>query len=268
MRGIQNGIISALNLVINMKKITFFLLCFLCIGTEANAALSLDGNCTNSNTSNTINCSLTTADTNDVIVLEIFTNPSSGSASVSSVSGGGLTWTKRTAQPWAVTAINYDMEIWWASASSPLIAQTITANVTGSNSANRLVVLGVNGANLSVPFDANAGVPQFTHGELVNTLTNTISTTNPNTLLIAFTRYSGTTGYGTITRPSGFTQLVATGGFADISTSIVSSAQSSVAETLSWTTIGASNVTTGYIIDAIQQASTAPVGGLLLDTGF
>ena len=101
--------------------------------TPIYAALTLDGSgCTNSGSSSPASCAISTSDNNDIIVAEVFTNPSAGTASVTAVSGGGLTWTKRTASTWSVSSLNYDMEIWYARASSPLSSQTISATVTGT----------------------------------------------------------------------------------------------------------------------------------------
>ena len=131
------------------------------------------------------------------------------------------------------------------------------------------MVFGVNGAQYSSPFDANASLPAFTHGEGVTSLSQTISTTNANTMLIGFLRFSGTTGFGTMTPPSGFSSLISAGSFAYIATKTVSSAQSSVAENFSWTTSGSNNTTTGYLFDAIQASTGgSSSGNIQSSTGF
>jgi len=57
----------------------------------------------------------------------------------------------------------------------------------------------------------------------------------------------------TVTRPSGYSQVLATGGVNDISTRIVSAAQSSVSQSWSWTQTGTTQASFVYV-DAIRKA--------------
>jgi hypothetical protein len=79
-----------------------------------------------------------------------------------------------------------------------------------------------------------------------------ISTSSANDMLIAFVRVTGT--FGTITRPSGLGQIVATGGAGDAAFEVVSSTLSGTTQTYSWTAAGSPAV---MFFDAIQSAGGA-----------
>ncbi len=185
---------------------------------------------------------LTTTLTNDIIVLCIFnengTTVPANIRTVSSVSGGGLTWASRAG--YSRTNNNTGRpEIWWAFAASALSAVTITATLSGTTDDSSLVAFGVNGCYTATPWDGNGAVPAYASPTLANSVSpaNTISTTNATDLLLAFFgTYAGTSGDGTAI-PSGYSLLASqqgTGGngcVAGVAVKSVTSTQSGVTVT-------------------------------------
>jgi hypothetical protein len=129
-------------------------------------ALSLDGTAHGSTTtSTTATATLTTANTNDVIVAFVEVSHPTNTPSVTSVAGGGLTWTKRQTKAvtfTANTAGKLVAEEWWAPSAGALASQVIT--LTGDASGNpdhcNITVFGVSGVNnINAPFDTDASLP-------------------------------------------------------------------------------------------------------------
>jgi hypothetical protein len=128
--------------------------------------LSLDGQAASSGSasaSGSIAATLTTTNSNDIIIACIFNEAQghpAGPHAVSGVSGGGLTWTQRSSQ--TSSAFNGSaLEVWWAHASSPLSNVAITASFTGTPDDASIIVFGVSGCgNLAAPFDTNASLPK------------------------------------------------------------------------------------------------------------
>lgn len=71
----------------------------------------------------------------EVILVHIGVNTISGAATVSSITGGGLTWAQAVQ-----SNTSDDSEIWWAYAASPIAAQTITVNMSASAQVNLQVI--------------------------------------------------------------------------------------------------------------------------------
>jgi hypothetical protein len=129
-------------------------------------ALSLDGNAHGSSTTaTTATATLTTSLTNDVIIAFVEVSHPTNAPSVTSVAGGGLTWTKRQTKSMTFTANTAGKlvaEEWWAPSTGALTAQVIT--VTGAASGTpdhcNIIVFGVTGCNnINAPFDSNGGLP-------------------------------------------------------------------------------------------------------------
>jgi len=138
-----------------------------------------------------ITVTLTTLKTNDIIVVAIHNeslNASGSHATVSSVSGGGLTWAKRAGAVLDNAGQNNaysDFEIWWALAIAALAATVITITLSKSIDDASAVAFGVNGANTSAPWDTNASLPAIATSGAVSTATVTgISTTAVSTMIL------------------------------------------------------------------------------------
>jgi hypothetical protein len=192
------------------------------------------------------------ANAGDVIVLFIGMGGTSGTATVASVSGGGLTWTKRAAiTPFTAFGNSLGLEEWYAIAASAVSAQTITvtSNLTSSQSID-LGYVSISAANTTTPYDANGALPNLQSDQSGSPAVGSISTTNANTILLsAIVGLFLSSG----NQPSGWTDLGVTIGIGDAAYNIVSSAQSSAS--VSWASGGLANW--GMICDAVQAAGAS-----------
>lgn len=213
-------------------------------------ALSLDGEATTA-ASPPSAVTLSTSLTNDIICIFAVTNNDGVTPGVASISDtAGLTWHKRA----AIQAINGSttVELWWALSSGVLTNDAITVSWNSANG-QRIYAFGVNGANTTTPFDVNGSLPGLASSTSAQSLSATISTANANTMLLAMVRSAS--ALGTNTYPSGFSAFATSAGANQaMSDNIVSSTQSSLVVTDSWT---GSAATCGMIVDAIQAASGA-----------
>jgi len=194
---------------------------------------------------------LTTANANDVILLRIYVldNTNVGFPTVSSITGTGLTWTKRyTTGPLPVdgTAAYYSIEEWYAIAASPLSAVTGTINLSGTPTESQAEFFGVSGADTSAPFDPNSSLPAVGHTSFSATPNATgISTTNPSTIILA----SVNAGIFSVSPQAGYT-LLSGGSTTEFGTEYLSTTSK-----LSGASVGFSGTAgQGYVllVDAIQ----------------
>jgi hypothetical protein len=137
---------------------------------------------------------VTTAQANEVLVAIIGTQSNVTGNTTSSVSGGGLTWTKQgsAASAALVNAGNgnsaEDISVFTAIASSVITSQVITATFNNSSvQAATIVIQAYKGVDTVTPLDTHAGNPFSANN---NTTTNSlptvtaVSTTNANTVII------------------------------------------------------------------------------------
>lgn len=221
----------------------------LCLSAQtAWATLAIDGSASNApsaGTSGTVTLSTTKA--NDVILMWVkFTV----AQHVTSITSANIVWDVAARKIEAISGSG--LELWKGTAANIITSEVITVNFSASVSV-RLTTYGISGAQMAAPFDPNANASQGNALATVSTISTTnTSTTNPNTMLVA-----GIVGtaFGTVTRPSGFAMVVATGTAEDVSMLVVSSAQSALTETYSWT---GGNQTVTMISDAIQGAFAVP----------
>lgn len=173
---------------------------------------ALDGSAhANAGSGGSVAASLTTTSTNDIIYA-VFQINACGSGNTDTVSGGSLSWSKRTESASSGNRIFS----WFAIASSTLSSASITASCTGGSFIT-LDVFGISGANTSA-FDANAAVPAHaTSGTL------TISTSNANDFIVSGYRCSNASP----TVGTGFT-LISGANFALTQYKIVTATQSSL----------------------------------------
>lgn len=153
-----------------------------------------------------IGTGLTDANSGDIIIAQIgaeWVTSVGAAGTVLGVSGGGLTWQKRTGTSiHYVTTNNFDCwqrsEIWWAYSSGPLTTQVITATFSLPSSTNFddaciicFAVTGfTGGAYPTAPWDSNVSLPVIANfaGDSVPTSTvptlSTLSTTNAATMVL------------------------------------------------------------------------------------
>ncbi len=203
------------------------------------------------NATNAPTVTLTTALSNDVIVVVMGSGLDTGA--VTSISGGGLTWAKRSSK---VLTAHLRMEVWWAFAASPLSAVTITVNLSGTPVHGCLEAFGVNGCYSSAAvWDTNGSLPasDTTSGSNPSVV---ISTSEASNLLLAFYINPDNTLAWAQGVPTGFTLLdgVATTFTMGVGYKSVSVRQVAVTET--WT---AADVNQIFVMDALT-ADAPPVG--------
>lgn len=163
-------------------------------------ALTLDGSAKGTaTTASTATATLTTSLTNDVIIAFVEASHPSTTPTISSVSGAGLTWTKRKTFSFtftANTASKMIVEEWWAPAASALSSQVITVTAGATLDHVSIITFGVNGvANINDPFDPNGGLTVTYNSPDTGGNKNpnvggsdrpTFSTNNANTIAIGY----------------------------------------------------------------------------------
>jgi hypothetical protein len=123
------------------------------------ATLSLDGSCVNASYA-TPTCSITTARTNDLLIV-VATNDTNGAA-WSACSGGGcpgtstLSWTINPSPSPSCSGSSCAGGGQWAVSASALSSLSVTGANGGAN--NNVVVFAVNGAHTAAPFDGSPAV--------------------------------------------------------------------------------------------------------------
>jgi len=223
----------------------FVVLCLLLISHVAEATLTLDGN--NSASFSTV--TITTVDNNDLIIVFLASTNATGCTGIGDQAG--LTWINRVAAQNNSVNGNVVSE-WYAISSGTLSADVITP--TGCPVTPRIVALGVNGANLTCPYDTNASLPGLAaNSGTLNPITTTISTTNPNTFVVQFVRVPGS-GTPIFTTPTGYTAMVSAGGAAASYYKILSSPETSVTEGVNWGGSGQGS-NPALIVDAINDVT-------------
>lgn len=198
--------------------------------------------------------SFSTSSANDLILVLIW-SAGSGTPTVTGISDSAsqVSWQTSARKKQGTASAGY--EEWYGIASGTLSSDTITVAFSGTRSNGSIQIISITGYNASTPFDTNASIPQLTTASAA-TETLTISTSNGSDLLIAAVDANASLG-SVVTIPAGFTAIQ--GGALDDYSSCyesVSSTQSSLAVTYSWTT----SRQFGMVVDAIQSGSgSSPV---------
>lgn len=180
-----------------MLRIVPWLIALILWASPAFAALTIDGtpqtNKVTRVTSQTV--TLTWTGTNDLVCIVYGGSNPTTAVTVSSVTGGSLTFTT-LAQPGTAIAqtitdgggnkIRYEM--WCAPATSPQSATTFTVNFSGTGpDSGAIFGFAINGQNTTTPVDINASLADVANNPAgVNTTVQVtgLSTTNANTMLI------------------------------------------------------------------------------------
>lgn len=228
----------------------FLLVSFLLWSHQAIAALAMDGNATASGGSAV---SLTTTQTNDIIVLFIISG-GAGPCNATQVSDtSGLTWITRLSDNKGTTSTSIGYV--YAVSSGVLTADSITVSGGGGCTSARTIAFAISGANTSSPFDSNGSLPGNSVQASGTSNSFVGSTTNANDMLLAMIRCDNGS---TLVNPTSFTSINA-GGSTNQNTAqlIVSSTQSSVTYTYSGIVTGPSR----FYFDAIKASSGPTIGG-------
>lgn len=228
------------------------------------ASPTIDGHATGvASTGANATATLTTTNANDIIVVQIYNENHTGTASaVTSVSATGLTFAKRATSNGSTTG---SMEIWWALSTLALTAAVITVVFTSTYDDCDVIAFGVSGCNTSTPWDANVSLPahaSFNTGPTTPAVSG-VSTSSADDLLLAFV---GAIGGASGNPPSGWTNLTVSsngggtlGSSADISYKSVSSTQSGITVTSTDSIAFAFGNPAGeMIVDALTSDAGAP----------
>jgi hypothetical protein len=197
----------------------------------------------NTTNTNTATVSVSTNFYNELICLLAFAELAAGAPAISSVSGGGLTWTKQKVSNGSGKS---SLEFWTAVAASPLTSQNITVTYA-SNYDDAVLWIGGFVGPVSPYFDPNASVPAVASYTTTATPSfSGISTNNADDYLIFAWGSNAAAAFGTA--PSGMAQIgsVQNGGgslwaYMQIAAMQVSSPQSS--QTYTWgSSVGGSGI--------------------------
>lgn len=213
--------------------------------------LTVDGSNT---TANSVTTTITTTKPNDIILL--FQAGESNDPATSVTDAAGLTWAKEgpTVSMSQSGQGGPSIEVgtlWWALSPGILTNNTITTN--GNAADGRLMVMAINGANLTTPFDTNPSTPSTATTANGTTVSVTgFSTTAPNTMLVSWARAFQGPSFTISSGPSGFSSVISGGSFTGLYSQTVSVVQSSITETFTY----GGNTTLIQIAVAIQAPST------------
>jgi hypothetical protein len=207
-------------------------------------------NYTGTMSSGTLSCTKS----NNIIVVFIaseYRNQSTG-ATISSVSGGSLTWNRRTTN---YRQGNQSQEIWWAY-SPGIFNSSITATFGGGPVDDATIIaFGLNGANTSAPWDTNISLPAK---PAANVSSTPISTNSSSPFVLCF---YGSNTYSTPTTlvPAGINASIVNaqnGGATWYQFSYIAGANVGIQNNITWgwTNANQNSTNTYTIIDAIAPA--------------
>jgi len=209
-----------------------------------------DGSCSAGDATGTLSttsCSLTTSNTDDIILAFVsYYNGAHADHFTSVTDGQNLTWAERGT---VLNSGSLFTREYYAKSSNPLSGDSITLTLS-AHDYPQIICFGVSGANYTTPFDTNAAIPAKANANGV-----TISTSHANDLLIAVGTDDVTSHVPT--NPSGYTtiqDIPGSGGFDPLRATYdsVSATKSSASVAFSWT---GSPTNQGILFDAIMQST-------------
>lgn len=228
------------------------------------AAPTLDGSAVGKASSTNVNTIyLTTSLPNDIIVLMAYAEVgrSGTQSAITSVSGGGLTWTRRAV---ANASGQSSLELWYAVATTALSFTSITMTYAANFDDASASAFGVNGCNLANPWDSHGNFPATQSLTVDAAPSFTVSTNNAEDFLIfavatsaLWSAYPGTLPMGFSTAAMSQNNGGALFAFEVVAYKQVTAVQS--ASTFTWgSTIPATYNSIESIFDALAGGSSAP----------
>ncbi len=215
--------------------------------------------------------SLTTTQTNTIILLHIVINQEGDAEhrqdpfpSVSSVSGAGLTWTRRSSTGGRVVNgylsgdILVASETWWALAPAALTAAPVTINTSSDLAFMLGTAVAVHGVNTASPFDPNGSLPSIsTHLSGGATSPNAgVTTSNANDIVLFFNDVFST-HTPPLPAPSGLTSIASTEAVQSfIGLTVATDVSSKLVSAVTSETLTSATTQTAWIAtaDALQAA--------------
>lgn len=197
---------------------------------------SLDGTpvTANSTAQTVVTSTFSTTYSGDILVCAAQVGTGGVGNSVSTITdSSGLTWTRRALQTFESGL--REISIWTAPAGSgSAYSGTITATMASAASySGRIFVAAYSNPNSTV-MDANSSNPSTSQNTSSTTsCSTTISTNNAKDILFAL--MCNNSSVGTLTLPSGFTNTVTGGTSSSLSYKVVTTTQSSLSVSWSWT---------------------------------
>lgn len=225
------------------------------IGIVHAAELALDGaasnTCTGSSHSATCSVTLTTSNSNDIIIA--FANGEcAGPVTLGTPTGSGLSFTLRK------SGVALSLGEWWALATSALSSETITITESstlcgGPPITTSFVVWGIAGANTVTPFDPNMGLPSQNTG-IGASGSVSVSTSNANDMILGMVGGGANIGGGSA--GPGFT-IIKSDSLANAASEyeVVSSTQSALSVSINF----GGNTAWEMFGDAVQAAPAPPI---------
>ena len=212
----------------------------------------------------TVAATITTYSNNDIILAFISNAYFSGSAAtVSSISGGSLTWAKRSSG--VNTNLGFsETEVWWAKAPTPLSGVTITATYSGSVEQGIMILVAATG-QATFPWDNNSSLPAISQTGTGHTVTGVGVSSSVGLLMACYgDRQFTSSDLGNV--PSGFIEVTGTG-FAggsppdhiELSVAMMPTSAPQSGLTIAWGSIGTATAPV-FIVDAL--GSVTVVGSL------
>jgi len=191
------------------------------------SSVAVDGSAIShcSHTTNSCTATMSTSNTNDVII--VFTDETldlQTSCTFSVSDTAGLSWANRTNVVFGNGGRD-QLQEWWAKTSGTLNSDTITESISGCASTqyggeyNGLQVFGITGANFNSPFDLSTGLPGTSSGNSGGT-SATITNANQNDMIFSGVQHGASPiptpqfGFATITSAGGYATDYAVGGGA------------------------------------------------------
>lgn len=217
-------------------------------------------------TTNTISVNVAGVSVNDVVVILSYCEQSGGGPAISSISGGGLTWTQRSRSHGSGRG---SLEVWYAQITGTLAVTAITVNYAATFDNASVVAFSVAGCNSAI-WDSSLGKSQSNvAGGNWTPSVAAVSTTQAHDMMLAIVGTNNASGNITSV-PPGFVFLdfvQSTGGtyqpYFAFGTQARNTTQS--ASTVAWSAFladqaGSTNAGGEYIVDALT-ADAAAVGG-------
>lgn len=227
--------------------------------------LAIDGSCTGSSATSSQACSVTTANANDLIIVDSAIVCHQTTFFNNAVSDNhGLTWHKRLLlnASWIAGSFVQEQGEWYAvaaTAQSYTVTSSWGTGCTGGIDDAEIIAFGVSGASTTNPFDPHSGLPVSTSATSGTSASVTVFTNNYNDMIIS-AMHLNTKGTGTDPTPNVATKIASVyfSSFIGIYAGfrLVTPPEPGISASYSWST---GSVPNSLIADAINPITVATI---------